>query len=40
MPRHNARSAVMFLDGHLVSLKPSNWYWSLTPWLKPDVGGS
>jgi prepilin-type N-terminal cleavage/methylation domain-containing protein/prepilin-type processing-associated H-X9-DG protein len=40
MPRHNGRTAVMFLDGHLVSLKPAAWYWSLTPWLKPDVGGS
>jgi len=39
MPRHNGRSAIVFLDGHILSLKPSNWYWSLTPWLKPDVGG-
>ena len=38
-PRHSGRSAVAFLDGHVVSLKPSTWYWSLTPWLKPDVGG-
>jgi prepilin-type N-terminal cleavage/methylation domain-containing protein/prepilin-type processing-associated H-X9-DG protein len=40
MPRHNGRSATVFLDGHIVSLKPSIWYWSLSPWLKPDVGGS
>ncbi len=40
MPRHNGRSAIAFLDGHVVSLKPSMWYWSLTPWLKPTTGGS
>ena len=40
MPRHNGRSAIVFLDGHISSLKPSMWYWSLTPWLKPGVGGS
>ena len=40
MPRHNGRSAILFLDGHLISLKPSMWYWSLTPWLKPNIGGS
>ena len=40
MPRHDKRSAVLFIDGHVVSLKPSIWYWSLSPWLKPDVGGS
>jgi prepilin-type N-terminal cleavage/methylation domain-containing protein/prepilin-type processing-associated H-X9-DG protein len=39
MPRHDGRSAVLFMDGHIVALKPSMWYWSLTPWLKPDVGG-
>jgi prepilin-type N-terminal cleavage/methylation domain-containing protein/prepilin-type processing-associated H-X9-DG protein len=39
MPRHNARSAIAFLDGHVTSLKPSAWYWAGTPWLKPDVGG-
>jgi len=40
MPRHNGRSAIAFLDGHIGSLKPSMWYWSLTPWLKPSLGGS
>jgi prepilin-type processing-associated H-X9-DG protein len=38
-PRHNGRSAIAFLDGHVVSLKPSVWYWSLTPWLQPSKGG-
>ena len=38
-PRHNGRSAIAFLDGHVVSLKPSMWYWSLTPWLQPSKGG-
>jgi prepilin-type N-terminal cleavage/methylation domain-containing protein/prepilin-type processing-associated H-X9-DG protein len=40
MPRHNGRSAIAFMDGHVMSLKPSVWYWSHTPWLKPDKGGS
>ncbi len=40
MPRHNGLSAIGFLDGHVISLKPAKWYWSGTPWLKPDVGGS
>jgi prepilin-type N-terminal cleavage/methylation domain-containing protein/prepilin-type processing-associated H-X9-DG protein len=39
IPRHMNRSAISFLDGHITSLKPSQWYWSGTPWLKPDVGG-
>ncbi len=38
-PRHNSRSAVLFADGHVQSLKASQWYWSGTPWLKPDLGG-
>jgi prepilin-type N-terminal cleavage/methylation domain-containing protein/prepilin-type processing-associated H-X9-DG protein len=38
-PRHNGRSAITFMDGHVVSLKPSVWYWSLTPWLQPNKGG-
>jgi prepilin-type N-terminal cleavage/methylation domain-containing protein/prepilin-type processing-associated H-X9-DG protein len=40
MPRHSGRSAISFMDGHIGSLKPMMWYWSLSPWLKPDVGGS
>ena len=39
MPRHNGRSAILFMDGHVASMKPSQWYWSLTPWLNPNVGG-
>ncbi len=38
-PRHNGRSAIAFLDGHVESLKPSKWYWSLSPWLDPKKGG-
>ena len=38
-PRHNARSAVAFLDTHVESMKPSQWYWSLSPWLDPKKGG-
>lgn len=38
-PRHNGRTAVAFLDGHIASLKPSVWYWSLSPWLQPTKGG-
>jgi prepilin-type N-terminal cleavage/methylation domain-containing protein/prepilin-type processing-associated H-X9-DG protein len=38
-PRHNGRSAVAFVDGHIESLRPSQWYWGDTPWLKPEVGG-
>lgn len=40
MPRHTGQSAVLFIDGHVASLKPFMWYWSLSPWLKPDAGGS
>ena len=39
MPRHDGRSAIAFVDGHVVSMRPSAWYWSGTPWLKPGVGG-
>ena len=39
LPRHNGLSAVAFLDGHVASLKPALWYWSLTPWLQPTKGG-
>ncbi len=39
LPRHNSRSAIAFLDGHIESLKPSSWYWGQTPWLMPNVGG-
>jgi prepilin-type N-terminal cleavage/methylation domain-containing protein/prepilin-type processing-associated H-X9-DG protein len=39
MPRHSGQSAIAFLDGHVASLRPRAWYWSLSPWLKPDKGG-
>ena len=39
VPRHGGRSAVLFLDGHINSMKPAQWYWSLTPWLQPSRGG-
>ena len=39
MPRHNGRSAIAFVDGHVAYMKPSQWYWADTPWLKPTVGG-
>jgi prepilin-type N-terminal cleavage/methylation domain-containing protein/prepilin-type processing-associated H-X9-DG protein len=38
-PRHNGRSANAFMDGHVASMRPGEWYWAGTPWLKPDVGG-
>jgi prepilin-type N-terminal cleavage/methylation domain-containing protein/prepilin-type processing-associated H-X9-DG protein len=38
-PRHNGRSAVAFVDGHIESLRPFQWYWGDTPWLKPEEGG-
>ncbi|MEO6033810.1 MAG: prepilin-type N-terminal cleavage/methylation domain-containing protein [Verrucomicrobiota bacterium] len=37
--RHNARSNVAFVDGHVQGLKASQWYWSGTPWLKAAQGG-
>ena len=38
-PRHNGRSAIAFVDGHIDSARPSKWFWADTPWLKPDIGG-
>ena len=38
--RHMARSNVMFADTHVEALRASTWYWSGTPWLKPDLGGN
>ncbi len=37
--KHSGRSVVMLVDGHTEALKSSRWYWSGTPWLRPDVGG-
>ena len=37
--RHNGRSQVCFVDGHVEPLKSSRWYWKGTPYLRPDFGG-
>lgn len=37
--RHNARSNVTFADGHVEAMKSRVWFYSGTPWLKPDLGG-
>lgn len=38
--RHNGRSNVSFVDGHVQAMKAADWYWAGTPWLKPFVGGN
>ena len=38
--RHNQRSNVAFADTHIEAKRASDWYWSTTPWLKPDLGGN
>ncbi|HUS37523.1 MAG TPA: prepilin-type N-terminal cleavage/methylation domain-containing protein [Verrucomicrobiae bacterium] len=38
--RHSDRSNVGFVDGHIESMRASQWYWSLTPWLNPTLGGN
>jgi prepilin-type processing-associated H-X9-DG protein len=38
--RHNGRSNVSFVDGHVQPMKASQWFWSGTPWLKPSLGGN
>lgn len=37
--RHNGRSNVTFADGHIQAMRASQWFYSATPWLKPDQGG-
>lgn len=37
--RHQGRSSVGFLDGHVASLRSAQWYWHWTGWLNPAVGG-
>ena len=37
--RHNNRSDVAFLDGHVESMESRVWYYSNTPWLDPAIGG-
>lgn len=38
--RHGGRSNVSFVDGHVQSMKASQWYWAGTPWLKVAIGGN
>lgn len=37
--RHNGRSNVGFVDGHIDTLKSSEWYYGRSPWLNPLIGG-
>lgn len=37
--RHNKRSDVGFLDGHVETLESASWYYSNTPWVDPTLGG-
>ena len=37
--RHNKRSNVAFVDGHIQAMKAWQWYWAGTPWLKASIGG-
>ena len=35
--RHMGRSNVLMVDNHVESMRASAWYWSGTPWLRPDI---
>ena len=37
--RHNGRSNISFVDGHVRAMEASQWYWAGTSWLKPSIGG-
>lgn len=37
--RHNKRSSVSFVDGHVEVLESKVWYYSNTPWTDPALGG-
>ncbi|MBM3822076.1 MAG: prepilin-type N-terminal cleavage/methylation domain-containing protein [Verrucomicrobia bacterium] len=37
--RHNQRSNVLMADSHVETIKAQTWFWSDTPWLKPEIGG-
>jgi prepilin-type N-terminal cleavage/methylation domain-containing protein/prepilin-type processing-associated H-X9-DG protein len=36
-PRHSQRSNNAFVDTHVEALKPAQWYFAGTPWLKPEA---
>ncbi len=40
--RHNSltMSNVAFVDGHVGTMKSSQWYWADTPWMDPKIGGN
>ncbi len=35
--RHSGKSVVAFADSHIETMQAREWYWSGTPWLKPDA---
>jgi len=37
--RHNLRSNIAFADTHVEALRAKSWFYTGTPWLKPDQGG-
>ena len=37
--RHNKRSNVGFVDGHVETMESAKWYYSNTPWTDPAIGG-
>ena len=37
--RHNTRSNVAFAEGHVEAMRSRTWFYSGTPWLKPELGG-
>jgi prepilin-type N-terminal cleavage/methylation domain-containing protein/prepilin-type processing-associated H-X9-DG protein len=39
MLRHNAKSNIAFVDGHIAPMESRQWYYSGTPWLNPELGG-
>ena len=37
--RHNSRSLVLFVDGHVEAKRSAEWFWGDSPWIKPREGG-